>query len=113
MLVLDLSQAAFTSRLKVSSYRFRSHALLVGGVACRCLQLSSYYNCGKSSFFCLPALVVGLERASYTVSESEEAVEICITAVGATTPCLGTQSFQVTLSTTEESAGILLIYAQL
>ncbi|CAI8054449.1 hypothetical protein GBAR_LOCUS29715, partial [Geodia barretti] len=40
----------------------------------------------------------------YTVSESEEAVEICITAVGANTPCPSTQSFQVTLSTTDESA---------
>ena len=44
-------------------------------------------------FFCLPVLVVGLERASYTVPESVEAVEICITAVGTNT---STQSFQVT-----------------
>ena len=50
--------------------------------------------------------MVGLERRSYTVSESEEAVEICITAVGANTPCPSTQSFQVTLSTTDGSAGI-------
>ena len=57
-------------------------------------------------FFCLPALVVGLERTFYTVSESEEAVEICITAVGVNTPCPSTQSFEVTLSTTDGSAGI-------
>ncbi|CAI8049107.1 hypothetical protein GBAR_LOCUS27045, partial [Geodia barretti] len=50
------------------------------------------------------ALVVGLERTSYTVSESEEAVEICITAVGVNTPCPSTQSFQVTFSTTDGSA---------
>ena len=62
-------------------------------------------------FFCLTALVVGLERTFYTVSESEEAVEICITAVGANSPCPSTQSFQVTFSTTDESAGkIIYIY---
>ena len=38
-------------------------------------------------FFCLTALVVGLERTFYTVSESVEAVEICITAVAVNTPC--------------------------
>ena len=54
-------------------------------------------------------LVVGLERRSYTVSESEEAVEICITAVGVNTPCPSTQSFKVTLSTTDESAGIAIL----
>ena len=72
--------------------------------------VATIYNCGKSYFFCLPALVVGLERASYTVSESVEAVEICITAVGANTPCPSTQSFQVTLSNTDKRAGILLYY---
>ena len=53
--------------------------------------------------------MVGLERPSYTVSESVEAVEICITAVGANTPCPSTQSFQATLSTTDGSAGIFII----
>ena len=53
--------------------------------------------------------MVGLERPSYTVSESEEAVEICITAVGANTPCPSTLSFQVTFSTTDGSAGIFII----
>ena len=53
--------------------------------------------------------MVGLERPSYIVSESEEAVEICITAVGANTPCPSTQSFQATLSTTDGSAGIFII----
>ena len=59
------------------------------------------------------ALVVGLERASYTVSESVEAVEICVSAVGgANTLCPITQSFQVTLSVTDESAGIAILLTQ-
>ena len=57
-------------------------------------------------------LVVGLERTSYAVSESEEAVEICITAVGGSTPCPITQSFQVTFSTTDGSAGIAILLTQ-
>ena len=60
----------------------------------------------SSHYSLAPGITVGLERASYTVSESVEAVEICITAAGANTPCLNTQSFQVILSTTDESAGI-------
>ena len=63
-------------------------------------------------FFCLPALVVVLEGASYTVSESVEAVEICITAVGTSTPCTSTQSLQVTFSTTDECAGIIILFTQ-
>ena len=65
------------------------------------------FHCPVAPHRVAVALVVGLERISYTVSESEEAVEICITAVGANTPCPSTQSFQVTFSTTDGSAGIL------
>ena len=66
--------------------------------------------CGKVAFFSFSALVVELEGESYTVSESVEAVEICITAVGTNTPCTITQSLQVTFSTTDECAGIYCLH---
>ena len=64
------------------------------------------YTCSGYLALLPPGITVGLERAFYTVSESMKAVEICITAVGAGTPCPSTQSFKVTLSTTDGSAGI-------
>ena len=40
---------------------------------------------------------MGLERTSYTVSESDEVVEICINAAGANTDCPSSDPFQLTL----------------
>ena len=46
-----------------------------------------------------------LERTSYTVSESDEVVEICINAAGANTDCPSSDPFQLTLSTADQTAG--------
>ena len=48
---------------------------------------------------------MGLERTSYTVSESDEVVEICINAAGANTDCPSSDPFQLTLSTADQTAG--------
>jgi hypothetical protein len=48
--------------------------------------------------------VVGLAVTSYTISESDEVVEVCINAVGTTSSCPSTESFHVTLSTSHQTA---------
>ena len=48
---------------------------------------------------------MGLERTSYTVSESDEVVEICINAAGANTDCPSSDPFQLILSTADQTAG--------
>ena len=57
------------------------------------------------SFSSYPEAVVGLERTSYTVPESDEVVEICINAAGANTDCPSSDPFQLTLSTADQTAG--------
>ena len=47
----------------------------------------------------------------YSVSESEGMVQICINAEGVTIPCSITHPFQVILSSSHESAGIVTIAA--
>ena len=49
--------------------------------------------------------MVGLETTSYTVSESDEVVDICINAAGANTDCPSSDPFQLTLSTADQTAG--------
>ena len=53
--------------------------------------------------------MVRLEQTSYTISESDEVVIICIITVGANTQCPSTDPFQVTLSTTNQNAGIAVV----
>ena len=53
-----------------------------------------------------PETVVGLKRTSYTVSESDEVVEICVNAAGANTDCPSSDPFQLTLLTADQTAGI-------
>ena len=48
---------------------------------------------------------MGLKKTSYTVSESDEVVEICINAAGANTGCPSSDPFQLTLSTADQTAG--------
>ena len=48
---------------------------------------------------------MGLDRTSYTVSESDEVVEICIDAAGANTDCPSSDPFQFTFSTADQTAG--------
>ena len=50
-------------------------------------------------------IVVGLAETSYTIGESDEVVEVCINAVGTTSSCPSTESFHVTLSTSDQTAG--------
>lgn len=52
---------------------------------------------------------MGLDGALYNVSESDEAVEICVTASSGNSQCPYLQPFQVTLSTARKSAGTVLI----
>ena len=64
------------------------------------MKYGCYTNCHT-----LPPTVVGLAVTSYTVSESDEVVEVCINAVGTTSSCPSTESFHVTLSTSDQTAG--------
>ncbi|CAI8057261.1 hypothetical protein GBAR_LOCUS31214, partial [Geodia barretti] len=48
--------------------------------------------------------VVRLAETSYTIGESDEVVEVCINAVGTTSSCPSTESFHVTLSTSDQTA---------
>ncbi|CAI8013530.1 Receptor-type tyrosine-protein phosphatase F, partial [Geodia barretti] len=48
--------------------------------------------------------IVGLAETSYTIGESDEVVEVCINAVGTTSSCPSTESFHVTLSTSDQTA---------
>lgn len=52
---------------------------------------------------------MGLDATLYNISESDEAVEICVTASSGNTQCPYLQPFQVTLSTARKSAGTVLI----
>ena len=52
------------------------------------------------------ATVVELAETSYTISESDEVVEVCINAVGANSSCPSTEPFHVSLSTTDQTAGV-------
>ena len=57
-------------------------------------------------FYFLPRTVVGLDARVYTVSESDRAVEICVTAsTGNAQRCPYVQPFQVNLATTGKTAG--------
>ena len=53
-----------------------------------------------------PATVVELAETSYTISESDEVVEVCINAVGGNSSCPSTEPFHVSLSTTDQTAGV-------
>ena len=48
---------------------------------------------------------MGLDAALYNVSESDEVVEVCVTASSGNTQCPNLQPFQVTMSTAHKSAG--------
>ena len=52
--------------------------------------------------------VVGLETTAYSISESDEVVQICINAAGSNTLCPNTDNFQLTLKTADQSAGKML-----
>ena len=57
--------------------------------------------------FFLPRIVVGLDARVYTVSESDRAVEICVTAsAGNAQRCPYVHPFQVNLATTGKTAGM-------
>ena len=49
---------------------------------------------------------VGLEKTFYNISESEGVVEICVNASGTNDSCPSPLTFQVTLSTASNTAGI-------
>ena len=49
---------------------------------------------------------VGLEKTFYNISESEGVVEICVNASGTNASCPSPFTFQVTLSTASNTAGI-------
>ena len=49
---------------------------------------------------------VGLEKTFYNISESDGEVEICVNASGTDASCPSSQTFQVTLSTASNIAGI-------
>ena len=52
--------------------------------------------------------VVELVVTSYTVSESDKVVEVCVNVVDST-PCPSTLSFTVTLSTCDQTAGMYTV----
>ena len=57
-------------------------------------------------FLFLPRTVVGLDARVYTVSESDRAVEVCVTAsTGNAQRCPYVHPFQVNLATTGKTAG--------
>ena len=73
------------------------------------IQASSYGLIILSFFFSLspyPETIVGLDPASFTVSESDEVIEICITAVGANTPCPSAVPFEIILSSLSHTTGM-------
>ena len=53
-----------------------------------------------------PETTVGLDPSSFTVSESDEVIEICITAVGVNTPCPSSVPFEISLSTLSHTTGM-------
>ena len=80
------------------------------------LSLPSPFSC--TTFIILPpqnsiflvvavfATEVGLEKTFYNISESEGVVEICVNASGTNASCPSPQTFQVSLSTASNTAGI-------
>ena len=73
------------------------------------LTMTRFCNFSLYPILFTPGITVGLESTSYTVSESEEVVEICIKAEGVSSPCNITHPFQVILSSSNETAGIISI----
>ena len=62
----------------------------------------------QNSIFLITVLVteVGLKKTFYNISESDGVVEICVNASGTNTSCPSPFTFQVTLSTASNTAGI-------
>ena len=67
--------------------------------------LSSFLHLLLLFHLSVPPAEVGLEKTFYNVSESEGEVEICVNASGTNVSCPSPFTFQVTLSTTNRSAG--------
>ena len=67
-----------------------------------------YLRVSSLSLLYYSATVVRLETTAYSISESDEVVQICINAAGANTPCPNTDRFQLTLNTADQTAGNVL-----